>query len=64
MRENFWPGLKGLWDFFLDKDVGTAWRQGAVEVSQYEIMPKPPETRAADNPWPPVATDFKNLFQP
>ncbi|MDR1608190.1 MAG: glutamate synthase subunit beta, partial [Deltaproteobacteria bacterium] len=32
--------------------VGTAWRQGAVEVSQYEIMPKPPETRTPDNPWP------------
>jgi glutamate synthase (NADPH/NADH) small chain len=32
--------------------VGTAWRQGAVEVSQYEIMPKPPKERALDNPWP------------
>ncbi|MDR2141379.1 MAG: glutamate synthase subunit beta [Deltaproteobacteria bacterium] len=32
--------------------VGTAWRQGAVEVSQYEILPKPPATRAPDNPWP------------
>ncbi|MDR0356114.1 MAG: glutamate synthase subunit beta [Deltaproteobacteria bacterium] len=32
--------------------VGTAWRQGASEVRQIEIMPKPPETRAADNPWP------------
>jgi glutamate synthase (NADPH/NADH) small chain len=32
--------------------VGTAWRQGAVEVSQFEIMPKPPVTRSADNPWP------------
>ncbi|MDR2421861.1 MAG: glutamate synthase subunit beta, partial [Deltaproteobacteria bacterium] len=32
--------------------VGTAWRQGAVEVSQFEIMPKPPEDRSPDNPWP------------
>jgi NADPH-dependent glutamate synthase beta subunit-like oxidoreductase len=32
--------------------VGTAWRQGAVEVSQLEIMPKPPETRDLENPWP------------
>jgi glutamate synthase (NADPH/NADH) small chain len=32
--------------------VGTAWRQGAAEVTQFEIMPKPPETRAYDNPWP------------
>jgi glutamate synthase (NADPH/NADH) small chain len=32
--------------------VGTAWRQGAVSVSQLEIMPMPPETRDAGNPWP------------
>ncbi|MDR0621165.1 MAG: glutamate synthase subunit beta [Deltaproteobacteria bacterium] len=32
--------------------VGTAWRQGASEVSQLEILPKPPEKRALDNPWP------------
>jgi glutamate synthase (NADPH/NADH) small chain len=32
--------------------IGTAWRQGAVEVSQFEIMPKPPAGRAPDNPWP------------
>ena len=32
--------------------VGTAIRQGAKSVVQLEIMPRPPETRAADNPWP------------
>jgi glutamate synthase (NADPH/NADH) small chain len=32
--------------------VGTAIRQGAESVTQIEILPKPPEKRAADNPWP------------
>ncbi|MDR2350476.1 MAG: glutamate synthase subunit beta [Deltaproteobacteria bacterium] len=32
--------------------VGTALRQGATSVSQFEIMPEPPKTRAPDNPWP------------
>jgi len=32
--------------------LGTALRQGAKEVFQLEIMPRPPETRAAGNPWP------------
>jgi len=32
--------------------LGTAHRQGALEVHQLEILPRPPETRAADNPWP------------
>ncbi len=32
--------------------VGTALRQGAKSVVQFEIMPRPPEKRAADNPWP------------
>ena len=32
--------------------LGTANRQGAKSVHQLEIMPKPPEVRAADNPWP------------
>jgi glutamate synthase (NADPH/NADH) small chain len=32
--------------------VGTAIRQGARSVTQLEILPRPPETRAADNPWP------------
>ncbi|MGD0018060.1 MAG: glutamate synthase subunit beta [Candidatus Limnocylindrales bacterium] len=32
--------------------VGTAIRQGAKSVVQLEILPRPPEARAADNPWP------------
>ncbi len=32
--------------------VGTAIRQGAKSVTQLEMMPKPPQCRAADNPWP------------
>lgn len=32
--------------------VGTSHRQGAKEVLQFEIMPKPPTTRPEDNPWP------------
>jgi glutamate synthase (NADPH/NADH) small chain len=32
--------------------VGTAIRQGAKTVTQLEILPRPPETRAEDNPWP------------
>ena len=32
--------------------VGTALRQGATSVTQVEILPRPPEARAGDNPWP------------
>jgi len=32
--------------------VGTSIRQKAVSVTQIEIMPKPPLTRTANNPWP------------
>lgn len=32
--------------------LGTAHRQGAASVSQLELLPRPPQTRAADNPWP------------
>jgi glutamate synthase (NADPH/NADH) small chain len=32
--------------------VGTAIRQKAVSVTQIEILPKPPEKRTPDNPWP------------
>ena len=32
--------------------VGTSVRHGCKSVTQFEIMPRPPETRAADNPWP------------
>jgi glutamate synthase (NADPH/NADH) small chain len=32
--------------------LGTSHRQGAKSVHQIEIMPKPPELRAASTPWP------------
>jgi glutamate synthase (NADPH/NADH) small chain len=32
--------------------VGTAIRQKAISVTQIEILPKPPEERTPDNPWP------------
>ena len=32
--------------------LGTAHRQGSKTVHQLEIMPRPPEHRAANNPWP------------
>ncbi len=32
--------------------LGTAHRQGALSVTQLEIMPQPPETRSSANPWP------------
>jgi glutamate synthase (NADPH/NADH) small chain len=32
--------------------LGTATRQGAASIQQLELMPQPPDTRAADNPWP------------
>jgi glutamate synthase (NADPH/NADH) small chain len=32
--------------------LGTAHRQGAASVTQLEIMPEPPKSRAASTPWP------------
>jgi glutamate synthase (NADPH/NADH) small chain len=32
--------------------VGTAHRQGAVSVTQLEIMPRPPDARPESTPWP------------
>lgn len=32
--------------------VGTCIRHGAASVTQLEMMPKAPDTRAEDNPWP------------
>lgn len=32
--------------------LGTVHRQGALSVHQFEILPRPPNTRAPDNPWP------------
>ena len=32
--------------------IGTARRQGARGITQIEVLPSPPDGRAADNPWP------------
>ena len=32
--------------------LGTVHRQGAASVHQFEIMPRPPDTRADSTPWP------------
>lgn len=32
--------------------LGTAHRQGAQSVTQFEVMPRPPDSRAESNPWP------------
>ncbi len=32
--------------------LGTALRQGAREVKQYELLPRPPDTRPPETPWP------------
>jgi glutamate synthase (NADPH/NADH) small chain len=39
--------------------LGTALRQGAKQVIQLEIMPRPSDARAAGNPWPQFAFVYK-----
>ncbi|HEY3057680.1 MAG TPA: glutamate synthase subunit beta [Chloroflexota bacterium] len=39
--------------------LGTVHRQGAQSVHQFEILPRPPETRATNNPWP----TYSNVFR-
>jgi glutamate synthase (NADPH/NADH) small chain len=39
--------------------LGTSHRQGAVSVHQFEILPRPPDERAAGNPWP----TWSNIFR-
>jgi glutamate synthase (NADPH/NADH) small chain len=39
--------------------LGTAHRQGAKSVSQLELLPQPPQTRAPNNPWP----EWPNVFR-
>jgi glutamate synthase (NADPH) small chain len=39
--------------------LGTVHRQGAVSVHQFEVLPRPPDTRASDNPWP----QWPNVFR-
>jgi len=39
--------------------LGTAHRQGAMSVHQFEILPRPPDERAPNNPWP----TWSNIFR-
>jgi glutamate synthase (NADPH/NADH) small chain len=39
--------------------VGTSIRHGAKSVTQLEILPRPPDVRAADNPWPQWPKTYK-----
>ena len=39
--------------------LGTVHRQGAVSVHQFELLPRPPDERAPDNPWP----QWPNIFR-
>ncbi len=39
--------------------LGTAHRQGAATVHQFEIMPRPPEERADSTPWPTYPLMFR-----
>jgi len=40
--------------------LGTSHRHGAASVHQYEILPRPPEKRAAGNPWPQWANVYRS----
>jgi len=39
--------------------LGTAHRQGARSVHQFELLPRPPDARQDDNPWP----QWPNVFR-
>ena len=39
--------------------LGTVHRQGAAAVAQFELLPRPPDRRSPDNPWP----DWPNVFR-
>ncbi len=39
--------------------LGTAHRQGAAEIHQFEIMPRPPDERTQSNPWPTYPMTYK-----
>ncbi len=39
--------------------LGTSMRHGCNSVNMFEIMPKPPPTRAASNPWPEWPSIFR-----
>ena len=47
--------------------IGTAMRHGAKSITNFELLPKPPASRARDNPWPQwprYAQCFRSLLRP
>jgi len=40
--------------------LGTVHRQGALSVHQFELLPRPPDQRAPDNPWPQWPVIFRS----
>jgi glutamate synthase (NADPH/NADH) small chain len=44
--------------------LGTVHRQGCASVAQFEIVPRPPDERAPDNPWPQFLMTLANRSQP
>ena len=40
--------------------LGTVHRQGALSVHQFELLPRPPDHRAPDNPWPRWPSIFRS----
>ncbi|MGH7442657.1 MAG: glutamate synthase subunit beta, partial [bacterium] len=40
--------------------IGTAHRQGALGITSLEIVPRPPDVRGKDNPWPQWARVFRS----
>jgi glutamate synthase (NADPH/NADH) small chain len=39
--------------------LGTVLRQDALSVHQFELLPRPPQSRASENPWP----EWPNVFR-
>jgi glutamate synthase (NADPH/NADH) len=39
--------------------IGTAIRHGAKSITNFELLPQPPESRAKENPWPQFPRVFK-----
>lgn len=44
--------------------LGTVRRQGCESVAQFEIVPRPPDVRAPENPWPQYLVTLANRSQP
>ena len=50
---------KSYFFFYLFFNIGTSLRQGAKSITTFEILPQPPDSRGAENPWPQYPKVFK-----